>query len=340
MTHYEELARYLPLVVGIELAFLVRLSARAQSSTSWLVWPRPRGSRATSRRIRSAMDWRQSLSADEYVNPRCKQFLDTLHPRQRESTFTSRPSKSPTNIKTPSGNTDLPAIPRRIRQVARWSLITFAVCVILSGCSSGAARDAARDEARDAGLEDQLAAQQATRIVQRYFPPTGTPAPTQPPVPALGQIAVTFGFRPDGTPDGSYASVPAGAGSVYVATKLTGLSVGQKVHAIVTDAWGNEVAKPEVVIDPGAADRWLALPVPLPAELAPGEYGVFIFADDHPLGSLAFGVTGVGTSAQLLPEMPANPQARNTVPPPGAAPAAEQPTPADGQEAPTVAPSG
>jgi len=108
---------------------------------------------------------------------------------------------------------------------------------------------------------------------------------------------VTFGFRPDGTPDGSYASVPAGAGSVYVATKLTGLSVGQKVHAIVTDAWGNEVAKPEVVIDPGAADRWLALPVPLPAELAPGEYGVFIFADDHPLGSLAFGVTGVGTCA-------------------------------------------
>ena len=102
-------------------------------------------------------------------------------------------------------------------------------------------------EARDAGLEDQLAAQQATRTVQRYFPPTGTPAPTKPPAPALGQIAMTFGFRPDGTPDGSYASVPAGAGTVYVATRLTGLSVGQKVRAIVTDAWGNEVATPEVV---------------------------------------------------------------------------------------------
>jgi len=55
---------------------------------------------------------------------------------------------------------------------------------------------------------------------------------------------------------------------------------------------------------------------------------------------LAFGVTGVGTSAQLFPEMPANPQVRSTRPPPGAAPAADQPTPADGQEAPTVAPSG
>ena len=112
------------------------------------------------------------------------------------------------------------------------------------------------------------------------------------------------------------------------------------MRAIVTDGWGNEVSTPEVVIDPGAADRWLALPVAVPAELAPGEYGVFIFADDRPLGSLAFGVTGVGTSAQLLPDMPANPQARNKVPQPGAAPAAEQPTPAEGQVAPTVAPSG
>ena len=134
--------------------------------------------------------------------------------------------------------------------------------------------------------------------------------------------------------------MPAGAGTIYVATRLSGLSVGQKVRAVVTDAWGNEVAKPEAVIDPGAADRWLALPVGLPAELAPGEYGAFVFADDRPLGSLAFGVTGVGSSAQLLPDRPANPQVRSTMPPPGAAPAAAQPTAADGDPAPTVAPSG
>ena len=244
------------------------------------------------------------------------------------------------STRTPSGPIDRLGIPWRTRRTARWYLATLAVCLILAGCNTGTARDAARDEARDAGLEDQLAAQQATRIVQKYFPPTGTPAPTQPPAPALGQIALTFGFRSDGTPDGSYASVPAGAGMVYVAARLTGLSVGQKVRAIVTDAWGNDVATPEVVIDPGAADRWLALPVGLPAELAPGQYGAFVFADDRALGSLAFGVTGVGTSAQLLPERPANPQVRSTLPPPGAAPAAEQQTPADGQVAPTVAPSG
>lgn len=290
--------------------------------------------------IHSATGWRPSLSADECVNLRCRQFLDMLHLLQRESMSTSRRWKSPTSIKTLSGRIVHLEILPRIRGTARGGLATLAVCVVLAGCSSGAAREAARDEARDAGLKDQLAAQQATRIVEKYFPPTGTPSPTKPPAPALGQIALTFGFRPDGTPDGSYASVPAGAGTVYVATRLTGLSVGQKVRAIVTDAWGNEVAKPESVIDPGAADRWLALPVGLPAELAPGEYGAFVFADDRPLGSLAFGITGVGTSAQLLPDRPVNVQVRNTVPPPGAAPAGGQPTPANGEAAPTVAPSG
>jgi hypothetical protein len=211
--------------------------------------------------------------------------------------------------------------------VARAWLSLLALCVLLVGCSSGAAREAHQDQARDAGLKDQLAAEQATRVVQRYFPPTGTPSPTEPPTPALGALVITFGFRPDGTPDGSYASVPAGAGTMYVATKLTGVSVGQKVRAVVTDAWGNEIGVPELVIDAGAADRWLALPVSLPAELAPGEYGAFVFAGDRPLGSLAFGVTGAGTSAQLLPELPANPQVRATVPPPGAAPEQGAPTP-------------
>jgi len=229
-------------------------------------------------------------------------------------------------------------IQRRIDRIGRLTCTVFALVLVLAGCTSGAARDAAVDEARDAGLKDQLAADQATRIVERYFPPTGTPSPTEPPAPALGEIAVTFGFRADGTPDGS-SSVPAGVGTVYIATRLAGVSVGQVIRAVVTDAWGNDIAAPEVAIDPGAADRWLALPVALPAEVAPGEYGVFVFADERPLGSLAFAVTGVGTSAQLLPELPANPQVRTTVPPPGAAPAEVQPTPPDGQAVPTVAPS-
>ena len=199
--------------------------------------------------------------------------------------------------------------------------------LLLAGCSSGVAVDARRDQARDAGLKDQLAAEQATRVVERFFPPTGTPSPTQPPVPALGGLAITFGFRSDGTPDGSYASVPAGAGAAYAAARLSGVSAGQEVRAVVTDAWGNEIANPELTVDPGAADRWVALPIGLPAELAPGAYGVFVFVDDRPLGSLAFGVTGAGTSAQLLPEAPANPQVRATAPPPGSGQGQVTPTP-------------
>lgn len=199
--------------------------------------------------------------------------------------------------------------------------------VVLVGCSSGSAQDAAINQARDAGLPDKLAARQATRTVERYFPPTGTPSPTEPVPPAVADLAITFGFRSDGTPDGSYASVPAGAGTAYAAVHLTGMSAGQVVRAIVTDAWGNQVAAPEETIGPGAADRWLALPISLPADLAPGQYGVFIFADEHALGSLAFGVTSPGSSAQLLPPLPENPQIRSTVPPPGASSAPVTVTP-------------
>ena len=233
----------------------------------------------------------------------------------------------------PSDPIARPMARSRTSSSARSILAFMAACMVLTGCASGMARDAERDRARDAGLEDKLAVAQATRVVQRYFPPTGTPAPTEPPIPALGGLAITFGFRADGTPDGSYASVPAGAGTAYAAVRLSGVSVGQTVRAVVIDAWGNEIARPEAAIDPGAADRWLALPILLPAELAPGEYGVFVFADDHPLGSLAFALTGVGTSAQLLPELPANPRARTTTGPPGAAPT-------EGAQTPTFVPAG
>jgi hypothetical protein len=208
-----------------------------------------------------------------------------------------------------------------------------AIAVVLAGCSSGSVREVRSDQARDAGLPDQVAAVQATRVVERYFPPTGTPAPTVPAPPALGDLVITFGFRADGTPDGSYASVPAGVGTAYAAARLSGVSVGQVIRGVVIDAWGNEIAAPEITIDPGAADRWLALPIALPAEVPPGEYGVYVFADERALGSLAFGVTSVGSSAQLLPDLPVNPQVRSTLPPPGMAPVEANPTP-------TLAPQG
>lgn len=237
------------------------------------------------------------------------------------------------NIRTPLDRTGLRRAPRSTDRGWRAAIVLVLAAFVLAGCSTGDVRDSRADQARDAGLPDQLAAEQATRTVQRYFPATGTPSPTEAPRPALGDLVITFGFRPDGTPDGSYESVPAGAGTTYAAARLAGVSAGQVIRAVMTDRWGNEYSAPEVTIDPGPADRWLALPLSLPAELVPGEYGVFVFADGQILGSLAFGVSGPGSSAQLLPELPANPQVRATLPPPGS-------SPAEGNVTPTMAPSG
>jgi hypothetical protein len=197
--------------------------------------------------------------------------------------------------------------------------VALLALVVLSGCSSGMATDARRDEARDASLQDKLESDQATRTAQRYFPPTSTPGTPIPNPAGLEELVLTFGFRADGTPDGSYESVPAGVGTVYAAARVSGVSVGQTVDAVVTDAWGNDLARPSVTIDPGAADRWLALPIAVGGNVAPGEYGVYVEIDDQVVGSLAFGITGAGSSAQLLPEAPTNPQVRATLPPPGAA---------------------
>lgn len=216
----------------------------------------------------------------------------------------------------------LPAVPARTDRLRATAGVALLALVVLSGCSSGMATDARRDEARDASLADKLEADQATRTAERFFPATSTPGTVEPDPAALEELVITFGFRGDGTPDGSYESVPAGVGTVYAAARVSGVSVGQTVNAVVTDAWGNDLARPSVTIDPGAADRWLALPIAVGGSVTPGEYGVYVEIDDQVVGSLAFGITGQGSSAQLLPEAPTNVQVRATLPPPGAAPAA------------------
>ena len=98
--------------------------------------------------------------------------------------------------------------------------------------------------------------------------------------------------------------------------RADGVVRGQKVRAIVTDAWGNEVAKPEAVIDPGAADRWLALPVAPLAELAPGGMG------SSSLPTTVHWVSGVrrdrrGNVGATSAGDAGQPQVRSTVPRPG-----------------------
>jgi hypothetical protein len=69
----------------------------------------------------------------------------------------------------------------------------------------------------------------------------------------------------------------------------------------------------EVELAADAAAQWVSVPLQLGGTT--GEHAVYLYGGGHQLGSLAFMVTGPGSGAQLLPELPANPQARATVAP-------------------------
>ncbi|CAA9584043.1 MAG: hypothetical protein AVDCRST_MAG59-5211 [uncultured Thermomicrobiales bacterium] len=205
-------------------------------------------------------------------------------------------------------------------------MLLAALILALAGCSSGQVDEARVDQRRDAEETPQMAVQQATRIAQRYFPASPEASPPVPLAPVVGLLAVTLATNPDGSPQGSYASLPADAGTAFATARLDDGSAGQAITAIWTDAFGNEFGRSEQELAASAAVQWVALPVGLSPGLAPGQYAVYLFADDNRIGSLAFGVTAPGTAPQLYPDLPANPQV------PAAAPTSPS-------GAPTVAPA-
>lgn len=214
---------------------------------------------------------------------------------------------------------------RRIRVGAIFATIALLVTV-LSGCNTGRVEEARRDQGRDAELTPQMPVQQATRIAERYFPASPTASPPPPLAPVVGLLAVTLDTAPDGSPRGSYASVPTDAGTLFASARLDDGAAGQLITAIWTDAFGNEIGQSDQDLTADAAVQWVALPLRLSSGLAPGEYAVWLFSDDERIGSLAFSLTAPGTAPQIYPDLPANPQL-----PPAA------PTSPSG--APTVAPA-
>lgn len=194
-------------------------------------------------------------------------------------------------------------------------LIALAAVVFLAGCNNGSMDEARQSQEFDAAETPQLAAQQSTWTAKSYFEPTGTPPPPTPLPPTLESLAITLGVGPDGAPSGSYLSVPTDAGTAYAAGRLRDVRSGQKVSATWTDAFGNIVGSFEVEIAADAAEQWVAVPLQLNSAMSAGEYAVYLFNGGRQLGSLAFMVTGPGSGAQLLPDPPANPQARGTTAP-------------------------
>lgn len=187
----------------------------------------------------------------------------------------------------------------------------LAIVIVLAGCNTGSMTEARRSQQFDAGEEARLTDKQATRTAETFFAPTATPTPSEPLPPTMESLVVTLGVGPDGAPSGSYLSVPTDAGVVYAAGLLRNVQAGQVVTAAWTDAFGNVYGTFEVELTADAASQWVVMPMQI-GGATPGEFAVYFYGGGHQIGSLAFTITGAGSGAQLLPDPPANPQARAT----------------------------
>jgi hypothetical protein len=189
-------------------------------------------------------------------------------------------------------------------------LLTAASAILLlSACATGTAVESHDAEQRDAMRTPILEMVQETRTSERFFPPTGTPAPTPRPVPTLAQLVITTAVGAGNAPQDNEASVPSDAGTVYAGAQLGNVVAGHHVVGIWTAAGGNEVGRSAVDITAAADSTWVAFPLRLSGQLAPGDYAVYVDVDDRRIGSLAFTITAPGSAPQALPQLPANPQA-------------------------------
>lgn len=203
----------------------------------------------------------------------------------------------------------------------RFVIVAVGLATLLAACSGGTADEARQGQRADAIRTPMLAEVQATRLAERYFPATPSPTPSPLPPPALSDLVVSLAVGAGNAPQGALASVPADAPSVFAAARLAGALPGHRVEGTWTDAFGNEVGRSAVEIG-SAGDLWVAFPLRLGGALPAGEYAIYVDVDGRRLGSLAFTITGAGSAAQALPDLPANPQApAATVAPTG------QPTP-------------
>ncbi len=230
------------------------------------------------------------------------------------SARTGRPSRegsvragSPKESQSPTPP-NLSGSPHRT-PVTRWLFASLALLLTITACSSGAAEDARRGQERDAEVTPILPADQATRTAQRFFSPTPTPSPAPPPIPTLGSLSLTLGTDGSGGPQGNYASLPSDAGTAYVSALLYDVSEDQVVTAEWIDAYGARIDAPQVEIGRDADQSWISVPLSLNGSLPPGEYVVYLFANERRLGSVVFSLTPPGSGPQLFADLPPNPQA-------------------------------
>lgn len=194
------------------------------------------------------------------------------------------------------------------RRAAGWATVCCLLLVLVA-CGGGTVNDARLGQARDAESSPELDPQQATFTAREFFPPTPTPTPAPPLPPTLESLAIARSVGAGDLPTESLASVPADTGIVYASALLNGVVAGQRVEAVWTDLFGNQLAVSTQEVAADAGQQWISLPYEMNGGLAPGDYAVYLFADDRRLGSLVFVVGPPGSGAQAFPPPPDNPQA-------------------------------
>ena len=215
------------------------------------------------------------------------------------------------------------AEPPNLLPTARRAAIPLVLLLLLAGCASGEASDARRGQRQDAAEPATLLERQATFTARAYFPPTATPAPTRSPASTLASLVLTLGLGPGNEPTEEYASVPTDAGTAYAGALLHNLLPGQVVSAAWTNADGAVVASSHYDVTAAADRQWVPLPLYLDGGLPPGEYAVYVFADERPLDSLVFRLLPAGSAPQRLADLPPADQIRirlggpNQTPTPG-----------------------
>ena len=199
----------------------------------------------------------------------------------------------------------------------------------LAGCNTGRVNEAQKGRERDLRTPPTLPEEQATRLAQRYFPATETPTPAPPLYPFAGFLGVTLDLNPDGSPQGTYASLPTDIGRILAAVELHAASEGQVMTGVWSDQWGNYLKTEEVEIATSASPQWITFSLDVTTDVQAGPYALWVFADERRVGSMTFALTGPGSPPMMYPDLPSDPQV--TVPQP-------QGTQAPGQQTPTPQP--
>lgn len=178
------------------------------------------------------------------------------------------------------------------------------VTLLLSGCASDRASDQSHARETAQTTPGVIVGDQATYSANRYASPTASPTATALAPATVHEVGLATGVGGSGQPSGFYASVPANAGTVYLAADLDGLRTGSEVAS----RWETNIKKVSDRKYVGGATftvtrdgrQWVALPLNLDGSLAPGDYALYLDVDGQLVASLGIEITAPGSQPKSI----------------------------------------